>query len=157
MKILSSNVYVGPNIYANFPVIRHEIDIGVLEEWPSVGLGKGFFVVLVEAIPTLKEHGCSYGTDGGLVRRMREDAGTWIGHILEHVALELQNLAGSTVTFGRTRGTGDLGCYNVVYQYQQRDVGIEAGSLAMRLLTQLMPAEVLGLMGKEIEDRKSVV
>ena len=151
MKILSSNVYVGPNIYANFPVIRHEIDIGILEEWPSVRLGKGFIDGLIDAIPTLQEHGCSYGTEGGLVRRMREDEGTWIGHILEHVALELQNLAGSTVTFGRTRGTGDLGCYNVVYQYQQRDVGIEAGSLAMRLLTQLMPAEVLGLMGKEID------
>ena len=150
-KILSSNVYVGPNIYANFPVIRHEINIGVLEEWPSVKLGEGFIEGLVQALPSLEEHGCSYGTEGGFLRRLREDEGTWIGHILEHVALELQNLAGSPVTFGRTRGTGEHACYNVVYQYHQRDVGIEAGRLGIRLLTQLMPAEVQSQLGVDAE------
>jgi cyanophycin synthetase len=152
MKILSTNVFVGPSIYANFPVIRFEIDIGELEQWPSVRLGDNFINGLIEALPSLQTHGCSYGEEGGLIRRLKEDEGTWIGHIWEHVALELQNLAGSSVSFGRTRGTGELGCYNVVYQYQQRDVGLEAGKLSLRLLTHLMPTEVQGLIDADIED-----
>lgn len=60
MKILSTNVYVGPNIYANFPVIRHEIDLGVLENWPSAKIGDKFIDQLVESLPGLQEHGCSY-------------------------------------------------------------------------------------------------
>lgn len=152
MKILSKNVYVGPNIYANFPVIRYQIDIGELENWPSVKLGTEFVEGLISAIPSLQNHGCSYGEAGGFLRRLREDEGTWIGHIWEHVALELQNLAGSLVSFGRTRSLGEVGCYNVVYQYQQRDVGLEAGSLGMRLLTHLMPANVQEAIGAEIDD-----
>lgn len=152
MKILSKNVYVGPNIYANFPVIRYQIDIGELENWPSVKLGTEFVEGLVAAIPSLQNHGCSYGEAGGFLRRLREDEGTWIGHIWEHVALELQNLAGSSVSFGRTRSLDEVGCYNVVYQYQQRDVGLEAGSLGMRLLTHLMPANVQEATGADIDD-----
>lgn len=152
MKILSKNVYVGPNIYANFPVIRYQIDIGELENWPSVKLGTDFIEGLISAIPTLQSHGCSYGEEGGFIRRLKEDEGTWIGHIWEHVALELQNLAGSSVGFGRTRSLGEPGCYNVVYQYQQRDVGLEAGALGMRLLTHLMPKEVQQAIDADIED-----
>ncbi|NND00569.1 MAG: ATP-grasp domain-containing protein, partial [Gammaproteobacteria bacterium] len=152
MKILSRNVYVGPNIYANYPLIRYVIDIGELEHWPSVRLGDGFINGLLEALPSLQSHGCSYSVEGGFIRRLKEDEGTWIGHIWEHVALELQNLAGSPVTFGRTRSTGETGCYNVVYQYHQRDVGLEAGRLGLRLLTHLMPAEVQELSNAEIDD-----
>lgn len=152
MKILSSNVFVGPNVYANFPVIRFEIDIGELENWPSAKLGTGFIDGLIAALPSLQGHGCSYGEEGGFIRRLREDEGTWIGHIWEHVALELQHLAGSDVTFGRTRGTGESGCYNVVYQYMQRDVGLAAGKLGMRLLEHLMPAAVQRLIDAEIDD-----
>jgi cyanophycin synthetase len=152
MKILSTNVYVGPNVYASFPVIRFQIDIGELEKWPSVKLGKKFTDGLVEAIPTLQEHGCSYKEEGGFLRRLIEDEGTWIGHIWEHVAIELQNLAGSSVTFGRTRGTGEEGCYNVVYQYHQRDVGLAAGRLGLKLLTHLMPKEIQDAIDADIED-----
>ncbi|MFT4531971.1 MAG: cyanophycin synthetase [Thalassolituus oleivorans] len=152
MKILSSNVFVGPNVYASFPVIRHEINIGALEDWPSVKLGDGFINGLIEALPSLQEHGCSYREEGGFLRRLKEDEGTWIGHIWEHVALELQNIAGSPVSFGRTRGTGEDACYNVVYQYKQRDVGIAAGELGLRLLTHLMPSEVQQAIGADIDD-----
>jgi cyanophycin synthetase len=152
MKILSKNVYVGPNIYANFPVIRYQIDIGELEQWPSAKLGSGFIDGLIEALPSLQSHGCSYGEEGGFIKRLREDEGTWIGHIWEHVALELQNLAGSDVSFGRTRSLGQEGCYNVVYQYQQKDVGLEAGSLGMRLLTHLMPDNVQQIIKTDVED-----
>jgi len=151
MKILSTNVYVGPSIYANFPVIRHQIDIGELEHWPSVKLGASFIDGLIAALPSLQKHGCSYREEGGFIRRLKEDEGTWIGHIWEHVALELQDLAGSDVTFGRTRSSGKVGCYDVVYQYHQRDVGLEAGELGLRLLSHLMPAHVQALMSSKID------
>lgn len=152
MKILSKNVFVGPNIYANFPVIRYQIDIGELEHWPSVRLGQDFIEGLIAALPSLQSHGCSYRSEGGFLRRLREDEGTWIGHIWEHVALELQTLAGSSVSFGRTRSMDEPGCYNVVYQYQQRDVGLEAGALGMKLLTHLMPANVQEAIKVDIDD-----
>lgn len=152
MKILSQNVYVGPNIYANFPVICYQIDLGELEHWPSVKLGSAFIEGLVSALPSLQSHGCSYGEEGGFLRRLREDEGTWVGHIWEHVAIELQNLAGSPVTFGRTRSLKDPGCYYVVYQYKQRDVGIEAGALGLKLLKHLMPKNVQEAIGAKIED-----
>ena len=142
MKIISTNVYVGPNVFALFPVIRHVIDIGILEEYPSVVLGEKFINGLVNAIPTLEEHGCSYREHGGFLRRLREDEGTWMGHIWEHVVLELQSLAGSDVTFGKTRGTGEIGHYNMVYEYGQRDVGLEAAKLGRSLLISLLPEEV---------------
>jgi cyanophycin synthetase len=151
MKILSTNVYVGPNVYANFPVIRHTLDLGELETWPSVRLGEDFINGLTNALPSLQTHGCSYGEEGGFIRRLRDGEGTWIGHIWEHVAIELQNLAGSPISFGKTRGTGELGCYTVVYQYQQRDVGLEAGKLGLRLLTHLMPPEVQQLINADID------
>jgi cyanophycin synthetase len=142
MRILDRSVYVGPSLYAHFPVIRLELDLGVLEDWPSARLGDAFIDGLLQALPGLHEHGCSYGEPGGFVRRLREDEGTWLGHVLEHVAIELQNVAGEQVTFGKTRGAGKPGVYSVVYEYAQREEGIEAGELAMRLLTSLLPVEL---------------
>ena len=139
MKILSTNVFQGPSLYAHFPVIRHVLDLGVLEEWPSTRIGQDYVDQLVEILPGLKEHGCSYRIPGGFIRRLREDDGTWMGHIMEHVALELQGIAGSEVTFGRTRSTGNPGEYNMVFQYMQRDVGLKASELALRLLLCLLP------------------
>ena len=146
MKILTTNVYVGPNIYAGFPVIRHVIDIGVLEQWPSARLGERFVDKLLDALPSLHEHHCSFGEDGGLVRRMREEEGTWIGHIWEHVTLEIQMLAGNEVGFGRTRGTGEPNQYNLVFEYKQRDVGLRACELARDLLVSILPDEVKALV-----------
>jgi cyanophycin synthetase len=142
MKILESRVYLGPSLYAHFPVIGLQLDLGALEDWPTARLGDEFIDSLLAALPGLNEHGCSYREPGGFVRRMREDEGTWLGHVLEHVALELQNVAGNRVTFGRTRSTETPGVYSVVYQYAQRDVGKAAGSLALDLLHSLLPAEL---------------
>ncbi|HSN71133.1 MAG TPA: hypothetical protein VLT59_06465, partial [Steroidobacteraceae bacterium] len=139
MRILDRSVYVGPSVYARFPVIRLELDLGALEEWPTARLGDGYIDALLEALPGLHEHGCSYGEPGGFIRRMREDQGTWLGHVLEHVAIELQNVAGEDVTFGKTRSAGQPGVYTVVYEYEQRDEGIEAGELALTLLSSLLP------------------
>ena len=143
MQILETSVFRGPNIYALFPVIRHQVDIGVLEEWPSGKLGPAFVDPLLDALPGLHEHGCSYGTPGGFVRRLRENDGTWIGHIWEHVAIELQNEAGADVTFGKTRGAGDTGVYNMIYEFEEEQVGLRAGRLAIDLLRHLLPDELV--------------
>ncbi|MBT8136622.1 MAG: acetate--CoA ligase family protein, partial [Gammaproteobacteria bacterium] len=142
MKILSTNIYVGPNTYAHFPVIRHIIDLGELEHWPTGRLGKQFNDRLLEWLPGLHEHGCSYGEPGGFVRRLTEDEGTWLGHVMEHVAIELQNVAGSPVTFGKTRSTGEEGQYYMVFQYHDAAVGQAASKLALEILHSLLPAEL---------------
>ena len=140
MRITARQVFVGPSQYAHFPVIRLELDLGVLEQWPTGRLGAAFVDALIEAVPELAQHGCSYKQPGGLVRRMKEGEGTWLGHVLEHVAIELQNMAGEDVTFGRTRSIeGRPGVYSVVYEYAQREEGIEAGELALKLLSSLLP------------------
>ena len=143
MKIVSTNVFVGPNVYAHFPVIRHVIDLGALEDWPTGKLGEAFISPLLEDLPGLHEHGCSYREPGGFVRRLHDDEGTWLGHVMEHVAIELQNVAGSAVTFGRTRSIeGEPGQYNMVFQYKDEAVGREASALALNLIHSLLPADL---------------
>jgi cyanophycin synthetase len=141
MKILETRVYRGPNLYARWPMIRLLLDLGELEEYPTVEL-PGFADRLLELIPTLWQHGCSYGEDGGFVRRMKEEEGTWLGHVLEHVAIELQCLVGTPVSFGKTRGEGlPKGQYYVVYSYVEEAVGLAAGNLALRIIRHLLPPE----------------
>jgi cyanophycin synthetase len=150
MRILERNVYVGPSLYAHFPVIKLLLDLGPLEAWPTGRLGPAFVDALVAALPSLQEHGCSYREPGGFIRRMRGDEadpqGTWLGHVFEHVAIELQNIAGEDVSFGKTRSAqvedGRPGVYTVVYEYAQRDEGVEAGELALQLLCALLPPEL---------------
>jgi cyanophycin synthetase len=151
MKILATNIYVGPSLYAHFPVIRHQVDIGILEDWPSVRLGAEFIDALVEALPGLSNHGCSYGEPGGFLRRLREDEGTWMAHIWEHAAIELQNMAGSDVTFGKTRGIGPVGHYNMIFEYKQRDVGLEAARISRQLLLNLLPGHLKDEFSGELE------
>lgn len=141
MKLVERRVYRGPNLYAHFPVIRLTLDLEGLEEWPSARI-PGFVDGLVAAIPSLAEHGCSYGEPGGFIRRLREDDGTWMGHIIEHVAIELQQLAGADVTFGKTRGAGDEGVYTIVYAYEEERVGLEAAQLAIALIENLLPKDL---------------
>ncbi len=143
MRILDRSVYVGPSHYARFPVIRLELDLGELEAWPTGRLGAGYIEGLAAALPGLAEHGCSYREPGGFLRRMREGEGTWLGHVLEHVAIELQNVAGEDVTFGKTRSLDDRpGVYTVIYEFAQRDEGVAAGELGLRLLCSLLPGDI---------------
>jgi cyanophycin synthetase len=143
MKIVSTNVYVGPSVFAHFRVIRHILDLGELEHWPTSRLGEAFIGPLLELLPGLHEHGCSYKEAGGFVRRLREEEGTWMGHVMEHVAIELQNVAGSPVTYGRTRSIdGQPGFYNMVFEYHDEAVGREASALAIKLLLSLLPDEI---------------
>ncbi|MBL9105780.1 MAG: cyanophycin synthetase [Myxococcales bacterium] len=139
MQILERRTYRGPNLYAHFPVIRLALDLGSLEQHPSATI-PGFVDGLLAAIPTLQQHTCSYGEEGGFIRRMREEGGTWLGHVLEHVAIEVQVLTGAKVTFGKTRSNGAPGQYFVVYEYEEERVGEVAGNLALDLLHSLLPA-----------------
>ncbi len=142
MEFVATSVYRGPNVYALFPVIRHQVDLGVLEEWPTGRLGRDFVDALVAALPGLSDHGCSYREPGGLVRRMTEDEGTWLGHVLEHVVLELQGIAGYDVSFGKTRSTDETGVYDMVFEYEEEFAGLEAAKLALDLIHSLLPSDL---------------
>ncbi len=139
MKVLETRVYRGPNLYGYRPVIRLTVDLEELEDWPSDRI-PGFVDGLLAAIPTLIEHTCSYGERGGFVRRLRD--GTWMGHILEHCAIELQCLCGTPVTYGKARGTGERGVYHVIYSYDEERVGLAAGEIILKLLRSLLPPEL---------------
>jgi cyanophycin synthetase len=141
MKIVDTRVYRGPNLYALRKVIRLRVDLGELEAFPTSRL-PGFVDRLLALVPTLQEHTCSYDQPGGFVRRMTEDEGTWLGHVLEHVAIELQCLAGTPVSYGKTR-SHDLptGQYHVIYSYVEESVGLRAGELALELILHLLPPE----------------
>ena len=139
MKLLETRVYRGPNLYGYRPVIRLTLDLEQLEEHPSDKI-PGFVDSLLGDLPTLQEHGCSYGQPGGFVRRLRD--GTWFGHIAEHVAIELQCLAGTPVTYGKTRSVrGRPGVYHVIYSYEEENVGLRAGEVALHYLQGLLPPD----------------
>lgn len=141
MRVLSTNVFQGPNRFALFPVILQEVDLGALEDYPTVRLGR-FVEQLVAAVPELNDHGCSHGEPGGFIRRMTEDEGTWMGHVYEHLVLAIQNAAGMDVGFGKTRETKQAGHYHVVFEYEDRDVGLAAAQLGLKLIHSLLPAEL---------------
>jgi cyanophycin synthetase len=120
----------GPNIWTYRPALEVLIDIGELEDFPSNTL-PGFYERLSAWLPGLIEHRCSYGERGGFLRRVEE--GTWPGHILEHVTLELQTMAGQKTGFGKARSTSRRGVYKVVVRSRQEEV-TRAALLAARQL-----------------------
>lgn len=146
MRIRERRVYVGPNVYVRSPAVRLTLDLGALEAWPSDRL-PGLVERLTAAVPTLAGHRCSPGEPGGFVQRLRD--GTWMGHVLEHVAIALQNLVGHDIAFGRTRGTGEHGCYHVVYAAEDPGVGLLAGDAAYDLLVGLLPEALRREVGLE--------
>jgi len=121
----------GPNIWTYRPVIEVVVDIGALEELPS-NLIPGLYERLVESLPGLVVHRCGVGEYGGFLKRLRE--GTWAGHILEHVVLELQTLAGMRTGFGKTRETGEAGIYKMAFRTREEHVGRAALAAGRSLL-----------------------
>lgn len=120
IAILRVTYLRGPNIWTYRPVIEAWVDIGTLEDHPSNTL-TGFYERLTTWLPGLIEHKCSPGVRGGFLERLRE--GTWAAHILEHVTLELQNLAGMQTSFGKARQTSQRGVYKVAFRTRQEHVG----------------------------------
>jgi cyanophycin synthetase len=138
IRVVERMVYRGPNYWSYEPAIRLIVRLGDLEDFPTDRL-PGFTETLVELLPGLHDHTCSRGHAGGFVERLNE--GTWLGHVSEHVALELQRLTGSEIRRGKTRGTGNPGEYNVIYGYADETVGLAAGDLAVRIVNHLVEAE----------------
>ena len=137
MKILQTQTLRGPNYWSirRSKLILVRLDLEDLADRPSDTI-PDFYASLVAVLPSLEEHYCSPGCKGGFLSRVRE--GTMMGHILEHVALELQTLAGMPVGFGRTRETATLGTYQVVVEYQLETAGRYAVRAALRLCESIV-------------------
>ena len=137
----------GPNAWSLDPVIACDVVPGALCELTSADV-PGFPDRLLEALPSLHEHPCSVGAPGGFVQRLRE--GTGWPHILEHIALDLQGLAGSDVRFGRVVRGGDPGVWRVVVEYEHEELGLEAMRDAVAMLRACLGGETPA-MGPLIE------
>ena len=148
IEILRVNYLRGPNIWTYRPVIEAWVDIGELEDLPSNTL-PGFYERLTAWLPGLVEHECSPGVRGGFLERLRE--GTWAAHILEHVSLELQNLAGMRTGFGKARQTSQRGVYKVAFRTRQEDVGRVALHAGRDLLVSAINNQVFDLTAKLAE------
>jgi cyanophycin synthetase len=145
LSVTEVGVYRGPHYYSHTPMVRMQLDLGGLEQWPT-NLIPGFTEALLALIPGVGRHRCSLKVRGGFEKRLRQ--GTWIGHVIEHVALELQTLAGSRAVRGKTRGvSGKTGVYNVMFAYNSEKVGLLAGRFAIELVDSLLPPELSGATG----------
>ncbi|MFT6845755.1 MAG: cyanophycin synthetase [Flavobacteriales bacterium] len=144
MKIVNVNAMRGPNYWS---VRRHKLivmvlDLEELEEKPT-NLIDGFYDRIVEMFPTMYEHRCSVGSAGGFFERVKE--GTWMGHVIEHIALEIQTLAGMDVGFGRTRDYGERGVYNVVFDCLEEKAGRYAANAAVEIAEALISGSTYDL------------
>ncbi len=136
----------GPNYWS---IRRHKLivmvlDLEDLEQKPTDKID-GFYDRMKEMLPTLYDHRCSEGVPGGFFSRVKD--GTWMGHVIEHIALEIQSLAGMDCGFGRTRGYGEEGVYSVVFNYMEEKVGIFAAKSAVRIAEALINGEAYDLAG----------
>ena len=140
MDIRSINAMRGPNYWS---VRRHKLivmvlDLQEMEAYPSNKI-EGFSDRLKAMFPSMYSHRCSEGCEGGFF--MRVDEGTWMGHIIEHIALEIQTLAGMDTGFGRTRGYGEEGVYSVVFSFIEESVGRYAAKMAVDICEALIKGE----------------
>lgn len=145
MRIVEIKVLRGPNYWSvrRPKLIQMKLDLEEMEQQPT-NLVPGFRQRLEQKLPSLFEHRCSEGVPGGFFSRV--DEGTWMGHVIEHVALELQTMAGMDCGFGRTRGTGEReGVYYVVFDYMEEDAGVYAARAAFRLVEALIKDEAYDL------------
>ena len=136
MKIIEIKVLRGPNYWSvrRTKLIQMKLDLEGMEQRPTNKIA-GFRERLEAMFPTLIEHRCSVGTPGGFFERV--DEGTWMGHVIEHIALEMQTLAGMDTGFGRTRGTGKEGEYYVCISYMEEDAGVYAARASVRVAEAL--------------------
>jgi cyanophycin synthetase len=145
MKILKIQALQGPNIWsiARKKLIQMRLDLEELEELPTNKI-PGFRERIELLIPSLITHRCSEGCHGGFFQRI--DQGTWMGHVIEHIALEIQTLAGMDVGFGRTRETKTKGVYNVVFNYLEEKVGVFAAESAVKIAQAIINGDDYDLL-----------
>ena len=144
MKILSIQALRGPNIWSvrRKKLIQMRLDLEDLEALPTNKID-GFRQRLEIMFPTMIEHRCSEEVRGGFFQRI--ERGTWMGHVIEHIALETQSLAGMETGFGRTRETKTPGIYNVVFSYVEEKVGLFAAESAVLIAQALVNSETYDL------------
>lgn len=137
MNILGIQVLRGPNIWSinRKKLIQMRLDLEEMEQRPT-NVIDGFGERIVKLIPSLYTHRCSKGEPGGFLARIAE--GTWMGHVIEHIALEIQTLAGMDTGFGRTRQTKTEGIYNVVFSYIEEKAGVYAAEASVRIADALI-------------------
>ena len=137
MKILKVQALRGPNIWSikRKKLIQMRLDLEEMEQFPTNKID-GFRERIEAMFPTLIEHRCSEGCRGGFF--MRVEKGTWMGHVIEHIALEIQTLAGMDTGFGRTRETKSPGIYNVVFSYMEENVGLFAADASVAIAEALI-------------------
>ena len=137
MKIVEIKTLRGPNYWSNYrkKLIVMKLDLEALEELPTNKIA-GFEERLKKMFPTMIKHRCSKNNEGGFFERVKE--GTWMGHVIEHLALEIQSLAGMECGFGRTRGTGAKGMYHVVFSYMEEHVGVYAAKASVKIAEALV-------------------
>ncbi|MDO8442615.1 MAG: cyanophycin synthetase, partial [Polaromonas sp.] len=141
IELLRINYLRGPNIWTYRAVLEVWLDLGTLEDKPSNRL-PGFNDRLVALLPALQEHHCGVGEHGGFLQRLHE--GTWAGHVLEHVVIELLNLADMPTGFGQTRGTSRRGVYRMVFRARDEQVARSALAEGHRLLMAVIHSEAYG-------------
>ncbi len=144
MKIENIQVLRGPNIWSTSrkKLIQMRLNLEEMEHRPTNTI-EGFLERMEALIPTLYSHRCSPGVPGGFFERVK--AGTWMGHVVEHIALEIQTLAGMDTGYGRTRQTKTHGVYNVVFNYLEEKVGIYAAEAAVRIARALISGTAYNL------------
>ncbi len=137
MKIIEIKTLRGPNYWSNYrkKLIVMKLDLEELEESPTNKIN-GFSERLKTMFPSMQKHRCSKHHEGGFFERVEE--GTWMGHVIEHIALEIQTLAGMECGYGRTRGTGANGVYNVVFSYMEENVGVYAAKASVKIAEALI-------------------
>ena len=137
MKILGIQVLKGPNVWSvrRKKLIQMRLDLEDTEQLPTNKIN-GFRERIEKLMPSLYTHRCSPGREGGFFERVEE--GTWMGHVIEHIALELQTLAGMETGFGRTRETKTSGIYNVVFNYIEEKVGVYAAEASVKIAEALI-------------------
>lgn len=140
MTVSEIKVLRGPNYWSikRQNLLQLTLDLEELEYKPTDEI-PGFLERLQQLLPSLHEHRCSVGEPGGFFERVRR--GTWMGHVIEHIALELQILAGIEVGFGQTRGTGVRGVYHVVFEHGEEQEGRYVAAAAIRIAEALIKGE----------------
>jgi cyanophycin synthetase len=154
MKVVEIKTTEGPNYWS---VYRHRLivlllDIEDMEEKPT-DMIPGFYERMTQLMPSLQDHQCSVGVKGGFLKRVRQ--GTWMGHVVEHIALEIQILAGLHVAFGRTRPAGINGLYYVVFAYEDVEAGKYAAKAAVRITEALIHGTAYNIQ-HDIEALKTI-
>jgi cyanophycin synthetase len=151
MRILNIKALRGPNYWSGYwtKLIVMRLDLEDFEQRPTDKLDN-FTERLQELLPGLIDHGCSYQERGGFLRRVAE--GTWAGHVIEHLALELQTLAGMDTGYGRTRETSEKGVYNVVFSYIEEDAGRYAARASVRIFADLAAGLSLDELRRTLAD-----